>query len=174
MAPVQGLSKTVSSTSTCYVAKLPRGAKLFSAKASKTVLQSRQYCSVPRPRSVQAYAAAALAEEEDVEEALRLPAGYHWYETMIVFRTTLTDEERDKELAKFEAYLNKEECMHINALVRPKAKMAYPIKGNWEGVYVLYTYAAKRQTARQVQINLSKPESGAEDNILRHMTLCRM
>jgi small subunit ribosomal protein S6 len=35
---------------------------------------------------------------------------------------------RDKELAKFEAFLNKEECMHINALVRGRSRMAYPIK----------------------------------------------
>jgi hypothetical protein len=36
---------------------------------------------------------------------------------------------RDKELAKFEAYLNKENCQHINALVRPRIRMAYPIRG---------------------------------------------
>jgi hypothetical protein len=36
---------------------------------------------------------------------------------------------RDKELAKFEAFLNKEECMNISALVRGRSRMAYPIKG---------------------------------------------
>lgn len=36
---------------------------------------------------------------------------------------------RDKELAKFEAYLNKEDCQSINALVRARTRMAYPIKG---------------------------------------------
>ena len=36
---------------------------------------------------------------------------------------------RDKELAKFEAYLNKEDCQSINALVRGRTRMAYPIKG---------------------------------------------
>ncbi len=36
---------------------------------------------------------------------------------------------RDKELAKFEAYLNKEVCQSINALVRGRTRMAYPIKG---------------------------------------------
>lgn len=35
---------------------------------------------------------------------------------------------RDKELAKFEAFLNKEGCMHINALVRGRSRMAYAIK----------------------------------------------
>jgi hypothetical protein len=36
---------------------------------------------------------------------------------------------RDEQLAKFEAYLNKEECLHINALVRSRSRMAYPMKG---------------------------------------------
>jgi small subunit ribosomal protein S6 len=35
---------------------------------------------------------------------------------------------RDKELAKFEAYLNKEECQFITGLVRGRSRMAYPIK----------------------------------------------
>jgi small subunit ribosomal protein S6 len=45
---------------------------------------------------------------------------------------------------------------------------------NWDGMYVLYTYAAKRQTARNVQLLLSNPEAGSEDKILRHITLCRL
>jgi hypothetical protein len=36
---------------------------------------------------------------------------------------------RDEQLAKFEAYLNKEGCLHINALVRSRSRMAYPMKG---------------------------------------------
>lgn len=38
---------------------------------------------------------------------------------------------------------------------------------------MLYTYAAKRQTARAVQLLLSNPEAGSEDKLLRHMTLCK-
>ena len=40
----------------------------------------------------------------------------------------------------------------------------------WEGVYVLYTYAAKRQTAKSVQLLLSRPEAGSEGKVLRHKT----
>lgn len=43
--------------------------------------------------------------------------------------TLNVDAHRDKELAKFEAFLNKEECMNISALVRGRSRMAYPIKG---------------------------------------------
>jgi hypothetical protein len=35
---------------------------------------------------------------------------------------------RDAQLAKFEAYLNKEGCLHINCIVRPRSRMAYPMK----------------------------------------------
>lgn len=36
---------------------------------------------------------------------------------------------RDKDLAKLEAFMNKEECLNINALVRGRSRMAYPMKG---------------------------------------------
>jgi hypothetical protein len=41
----------------------------------------------------------------------------------------------------------------------------------WEGIYVLYTYAAKRTTAKAVQQLLSNPDVGSEDTILRFMTM---
>eukprot|EP00798_Chlamydomonas_sp_ICE-L_P001376 gene1376-32742_t len=120
------------------------------------------------------YERVRLTGDENDVSLLKIPEGYHWYETMMILKPTLSDEERDKELAKFEAFLNKEVCAHINALVRGRSRMAYPIKSNWEGIYVLYTYAAKRQTAKTIQILLSTPESGAEDNILRHISFCRL
>lgn len=36
---------------------------------------------------------------------------------------------RDVELAKFEAFLNREQCKGIKALVRGRQQLAYPIKG---------------------------------------------
>lgn len=81
----------------------------------------------------------------------------------------------DKELAKFEAFLNKEECLEIGAIVRPRARLAYPMDRHksWEGVYVLYTYAARRPTARAVQLLLSSPEAGSEDKLMRHITFLK-
>jgi len=81
----------------------------------------------------------------------------------------------DKELAKFEAFLNKEECLEIGAIVRPRARLAYPMDRHksWEGVYVLYCYAARRPTAKAVQLLLSSPEAGSEDKLMRHITFCK-
>ena len=45
----------------------------------------------------------------------------------------------DLELAKFEAFLKKEGGAGVSALVRGRQRLAYPIKGYWEGVYVLLT-----------------------------------
>lgn len=88
---------------------------------------------------------------------------------------TTTKNRSDKELAKFEAFLNKEECLEIGAIVRPRARLAYPMDRHksWEGVYVLYTYAAKRPTAKAVQLLLSRPEAGSEDKLMRHITFLK-
>ena len=76
----------------------------------------------------------------------------------------------DLELAKFEAFLKKEGGAGVSALVRGRQRLAYPIKGYWEGVYVLYRFSAKRATSQGVQKLLSTPAVGAEANVLRHMT----
>ena len=163
-----------------------RAALCPSLKASRPVAHSSSRAEKlarrgQRQVTVAAASAAPVYEREREElssvaqdpEILNLPHGYHWYETMLVLTPTLNDEERDKELAKFEAFLNKEGCSNISALVRGRSRMAYPIKTNWEGIYVLYTYAAKRQTARTVQLLLSNPEAGSEDKLLRHITFCK-
>lgn len=137
-----------------------------SARIVQTLASSAQATGAPEKPKLS-------SRPDDDAETLRLSPGYHWYETMLILNSTLSDEERDKELAKFEAYLNKEDCQHINALVRPRTRMAYPIKSEWEGIYVLYSYACKRQTAKQIQLLLSKPEAGSEGTLLRHITLCK-
>ncbi|PNH11702.1 30S ribosomal protein S6 [Tetrabaena socialis] len=134
------------------------------------ISQSAQRSVVGRGRaSLQVVAVAAV---EASAEAAKMPVGYHQYETMMVLKPSLSDEERDRELAKFEAYLNKQECFDIHAVVKGRSKLAYPIKKEYEGIYVLYQYCAHRQTARSVQLLLSKPEAGAEDTLLRHITVC--
>jgi len=95
---------------------------------------------------------------------------FNRYETMVVLRPDMTEEQRDMELAKFEAFLKKEEARDIKVTVRGKQRLAYPIKRFAEGIYVLYTYSAGPTVANSVQRMLSTPEAGAELNILRHMT----
>lgn len=135
---------------------------------------SIQPCSVNvAPRTRHQVSASAVHLSAETTDSMKLAAGYHWYETMIIMMASMSDDTRDKEVAKFQAFLYKEECQHINTQVKGRARLAYPIKTCWEGNFVLYTYAAKRQTAKAVQLLLSKPEAGSENNILRHMTLCK-
>mmetsp|Transcript_33328 Transcript_33328/g.83518 ORF Transcript_33328/g.83518 Transcript_33328/m.83518 type:complete len:93 (+) Transcript_33328:134-412(+) len=89
---------------------------------------------------------------------------------MLVMRPNITEEERDRELAKFELMLKNEEAMEINAMIRGRQRMAYPMQGHWEGIYVLYRYAAKRSTAQVAQRMLSKPDIESEGYLLRFMT----
>jgi len=92
---------------------------------------------------------------------------------MIVLRPDLTDEERDVELAKFEAFLAKQGGYDVNAMVRGRQELAYPIRKHWDGIYVLYEYVAPRQATPQVQKYLSTPAVGADSNVLRHMTFAK-
>ena len=89
---------------------------------------------------------------------------------MIVLRPDMSDEQRDQELAKFEAFLKKESADDVKVTVRGRQRLAYPIKRFNEGIYVLYTYGAGATVSQKVQKMLSTPEAGAELNILRHMT----
>ncbi|KAJ9518347.1 hypothetical protein QJQ45_010177 [Haematococcus lacustris] len=93
-------------------------------------------------------------DQPAIDDLRRLPAGYHW----------------DKELAKFEAYINKEQCINIQAVLRSRTRLAYPMQKHVDGIYILYTFAARKQTARVIQRFLSNPESGSEGNLLRHIT----
>lgn len=82
----------------------------------------------------------------------------------------MTDEERDVELAKFQAFLQKQAAQDVQVTVRGRQRLAYPIKGFSEGIYVLYTFKAAPRVSQAVQKMLSTPEAGSELNILRHMT----
>jgi len=110
--------------------------------------------------------AAANTAGEVVDAA----AGYSEYETMVVLRPDLTDEQRDSELAKFEAFLKNQDARNIQVTIRGRQRLAYPIKKFVDGIYVLYTFAADPSVISSVQKMLSTPTAGAELNVLRHMT----
>lgn len=62
--------------------------------------------------------------------------------------------------------------LHEHACLTLVSALPSP-RRHWEGIYVLYTYAARRQTARTIQLMLSNPEVGSENVLMRHMTLCK-
>ena len=111
-------------------------------------------------------AAAAAADTSGVENT----AAYGSYETMVVLRPDLSDEQRDSELAKFEAFLRKHGAAKIDVTVRGRQRLAYPMKGFSDGIYVLYTFEADPSVVSPMQKMLSTPTAGAELNVLRHIS----
>ena len=103
-------------------------------------------------------------------DAVQIESALSSYETMVVLRPDLTDEQRDSELAKFEAFLRKNGASDIQVTIRGRQRLAYPIKSFVDGIYVLYTFDADPQVVAPVQKLLSTPTAGAELNVLRHMT----
>ena len=47
---------------------------------------------------------------------------------MLVLRPTMADEERDQELAKFQAFLQRQGASQLSDMVRGRQRLAYPIK----------------------------------------------
>jgi len=47
---------------------------------------------------------------------------------MLVLRPTMPDEERDQELARFQAFLQKQGATQLSDLVRGRQRLAYPIE----------------------------------------------
>uniref|UniRef100_A0A7S0WV86 Plastid ribosomal protein S6 n=1 Tax=Chlamydomonas leiostraca TaxID=1034604 RepID=A0A7S0WV86_9CHLO len=176
MAAVMQKQATVATKASARLAPVAKPVALRHSFRTGALNQVQRNSRVVVARAAQVMDEEALVvgmDEAAQAELLKLPKGYHWYETMMILKPTMSEEDRDRELAKFEAFLNKEDCQNINALVRGRSRMAYPIKQHWEGIYVLYTYAARRTTARTIQQLLSNPEAGSEDNVLRHITFCK-
>lgn len=109
---------------------------------------------------------AAAADTSGVENT----AAFGSYETMVVLRPDLSDEQRDSELAKFEAFLRKHGAAKIDVTVRGRQRLAYPMKGFSDGIYVLYTFEADPSVVSPMQKMLSTPTAGAELNVLRHIS----
>merc|ERR1712224_753871 len=89
------------------------------------------------------------------------------YETMLILRSDMMDEERDRQLAKFEALLANEGANEIECTVKGRQRMSYPMKDNWDGIYVLFHFNAPPPVAKIVQNVLSNPDAETQTNILR-------
>merc|ERR1712100_878108 len=82
------------------------------------------------------------------------------YETMLVLRPDVFNEEKDRQLAKFEAFLMKNGSENIECLIKGKQKMSYPIQGHWDGKF-----------AKSVHKMLSNPDVESQGNVVRWILL---
>lgn len=90
---------------------------------------------------------------------------------MLILRPDILEEEQDQELAKLEAFLTKNGATDFKCMVRGRQRIAYPIDGDWFGIYVLCTYNALPTTAKALEEQLSAPVAGnAKKNVVRQAT----
>merc|ERR1719265_814488 len=89
------------------------------------------------------------------------------YETMLVMRPNMFDEENDRQLAKFESFLRDKNAKNIQYIVKGKQKMSYPIAGYWEGIYAIFQFTADSEVASSVNATLSNPDVESQGNIIR-------
>ncbi|PSC69962.1 plastid ribosomal S6 [Micractinium conductrix] len=144
--------------------------------------RSGSVLAAPRLAAARAFAPASSSKAAARSSSLLVKAAaaeaaaateQRTYETMLVLRPTMADEERDQELAKFQAFLQKEGATGLSDLVRGRQRLAYPIKRFTEGIYVLYSYKAAPSAGQAVQKFLSTPTASGVSNILRHMTFAQ-
>merc|ERR1712224_62671 len=89
------------------------------------------------------------------------------YETILILRPDIPEEEKTRQLAKFEALLENEGAESIHTTIKGIQRMSYPMKGYRDGIYILYRYDARGTTANVVQKNLANPDAETQGNILR-------
>ena len=87
------------------------------------------------------------------------------YESVVIIKSNL-DEAGVKELtAKFEKMINNDGKVE-KVDVQGAKKLAYPIKKNEEGIYVVYTYEANTSLIAELERNLR-----IDDSVLKYMTV---
>lgn len=87
-------------------------------------------------------------------------------------RSDVLEEEQDQELARLEAFLEKNGATDFQCMVRGRQRIAYPIQGDWYGIYVRCTYEAPPSAVRALEQHMAAPVAGdAAKNVLRQMTL---
>ena len=106
-------------------------------KNSKTQLRDHDRAPTRHDRGGAVRAAAALSTFVLFPFSLLVSPHHHHRLFPPSSKSKKNEQNSDVELAKFEAFLKKEGSRDISALVRGSQRLAYPIRGYWDGVYVL-------------------------------------
>jgi small subunit ribosomal protein S6 len=86
------------------------------------------------------------------------------YELVIVFDPSLEEEEIDKELSKNTSLIEKEKCAVSKVDRWGNRKLAYPIKGQENGYYIIVYFEGNSSVVSELD-RVNK----INDKILRHM-----
>lgn len=86
------------------------------------------------------------------------------YELVIIFDPSLEEEEIDKELSKNTSLIEKEKCTVSKVDRWGNRKLAYPIKGQENGYYIIVYFEGNSSVVSELD-RVNK----INDKILRHM-----
>jgi len=86
------------------------------------------------------------------------------YELTVVVRPELTEEDRDKVLAKIEELVTTSGGSVLSRDMWGRRELAYPIKKYKEGVYVLFTFNTEAEKTRDIDYKVK-----INDDIIRHL-----
>ncbi|GAV68675.1 Ribosomal_S6 domain-containing protein [Cephalotus follicularis] len=149
---------------TCFVIK----AQTFDFQGS--FFEGGGFGSEDDPSTSQPESGIATAVLEDKEE-IQCPPGLRQYETMVVLRPDMSEDERLALTQKYEELLIAGGGMYVEVFNRGVIPLAYGIKKKnkagesntyLDGIYLLYTYFTKPDSIEVLEATLK-----ADDNIIR-------
>merc|ERR1712151_1189053 len=98
---------------------------------------------------------------------LKTHATLNRYETLLILRPDIIEEEKNRQLAKLEAFLAKKGAEKIDCVIKGKQRIAYPMRENLHGIYVLLLFAASGSVAKALHDTLSNPDVETQRNIIK-------
>lgn len=152
-----------------------RASFLLEMLAARTSSLRRTAAPTPRRRSARAVRVSAAAPAtlgEVVDPRTGYPRAAKKYETVIILKADTLDDEVQEEMDKLESFINSEGAIECSVMNRGRQRMAYPIKEQWEGIYVMVNFVSMPRVPKALQDMLSAPVVGGDEkNIVRYMTI---
>ena len=88
------------------------------------------------------------------------------YESIIIIKPTLTDDEIKDTINKYKENFEKLSNKPVNVEDMGKKKLAYEIQGNTEGHYAIYNFYAKSEDISEIDRNYR-----IDDNVIKFMNI---
>merc|ERR1712061_485081 len=87
--------------------------------------------------------------------------------TLLILRPDIIEEEKNRQLAKLEAFLAKKGAEEIDCVIKGKQRISYPMRENLHGIYVLFLFAASGSVVKALHDTLSNPDVETQRNIIK-------
>merc|ERR1711976_271909 len=89
------------------------------------------------------------------------------YETMLILRPDMLEDEKNRQIARFEAFLFNEGVEDVICVNKGRKRLAYPISKYLDGVFVLFRFNTSGKVAQLLYDTLNNLDAESQGNILR-------